>query len=664
MYVFVIRPFGTKSGIDFDRVHAELIEPAMAKLSLRGGTTEPIARAGNIRADMFELLAKADIVIADMSIHNANVFYELGVRHALRDKRTFLIRSRSDEVPFDLRTDRYLEYGKDNPGECVDRLVEGLRQTIDTSITDSPIFALVPKLEPQDWTRLVAVPEEFTEEVRLATDKKQTGDLELLSLEAQEFEWASEGLRLVGRSQFDLRSWEGASETWQTVRDRLGGDLEADLKLATIFQRLGELERSNIAVDRALADPGIDNWSAAEAYALKGSNEKSRWMKDWGNVPAAERPERALASGYLRRSRKFYAKGFASDLNHYYSGINALALQVIVSELARSHADVWGIDFDTDEDAERALGKIDKERRELEGAVALSVYRQVSLLESKGERDRWADITKADLALLTEKRAKRVARAYRRALQGAEVFYFDAVRRQLSIYQQLGVLTETVGEVLVELDTLENRAGVSRREPREQVASEHVLLFTGHRIDHPDRPTPRFPPDKESVARDAIREAIVKEQERVTGKLTGMAGGASGGDILFHEVCQELGIDTRLYLAIPSKDYIVESVYVPGQPEWIDRFQAIEDRCSSRTLSRTKELPGWLKGRKDYSIWQRNNLWMLHNALAFGGKHVTLIALWNGEAGDGPGGTEDMVSQAKARGAKTVILDTKALFKG
>ena len=59
MYVFVIRPFGTKSGIDFNRVHEELIEPAMTKLNLRGGTTEPIARAGNIRADMFELLVKA-----------------------------------------------------------------------------------------------------------------------------------------------------------------------------------------------------------------------------------------------------------------------------------------------------------------------------------------------------------------------------------------------------------------------------------------------------------------------------------------------------------------------------------------------------------------------------------------------------------------------------
>ena len=35
--------------------------------------------------DMFQLLLTADLVVADISIHNANVFYELGMRHALRE---------------------------------------------------------------------------------------------------------------------------------------------------------------------------------------------------------------------------------------------------------------------------------------------------------------------------------------------------------------------------------------------------------------------------------------------------------------------------------------------------------------------------------------------------------------------------------------------------
>ena len=89
MRLFIVRPFGNKEGIDFDRVERELIQPALVRLNamgvpVTGGTTVEINRAGNIREDMFRLLVVADLVIADVSIHNANVFYELGIRHALR----------------------------------------------------------------------------------------------------------------------------------------------------------------------------------------------------------------------------------------------------------------------------------------------------------------------------------------------------------------------------------------------------------------------------------------------------------------------------------------------------------------------------------------------------------------------------------------------------
>jgi hypothetical protein len=662
MFVFVVRPFGTKNEIDFDKVHLELIAPAMARLGLQGDTTEPIARAGNIRTDMFELLAKADIVIADISIHNANVFYELGARHALRDKRTFLIRSRSDEVPFDLRTDRYLEYDKDDPGASVEKLATGLRQTIEEPATDSPIFQLVPKLEPQDWTRLVVVPAGFREEVEKAAQSRRLGDLELLSHESRTFDWASEGLRLVGQAQFDLKSWEGARETWEAVRERLGGDREADLRLGTIYQRLGDLAASDIAVKRAIADPDITDRERAEAYALLGSNEKTRWMSAWKAAPDEGKGERALGSRYLRQSQDYYSDGFASDLNHFYSGINALALQTILAELARAHPDAWASDFDSEDEAERGLKRIEGERRQLEGAVALSVERERRRLERLGKKDRWADITQADAALLTLKNPQRVVRLYRKAVEGGEDFYIDSVRRQLALYQGLGVLADNTQAVLAELDRLEQEASITRAAPGQTVEPPRILLFTGHRIDAPGRAEPRFPVAKEPEARAAIKDAVAKEQARISGELTGMAGGASGGDILFHEVCAELGIESELFLAIPANQYIVESVEVPGRPEWIDRFRAVESRCPTRILSQGKELPKWLRGRPDYGIWQRNNLWMLHNALAYGGKNVTLIALWNGKAGDGPGGTKDMVDQARARGAKVIVLDTNALF--
>jgi len=113
--VFIVRPFDVKEGIDFKAVESALISPVLAELGFAGGTTGEFVHAGNIRADMMQELLLADIVIADISIHNANVYYELGVRHALRDKATVLIRCDSAPVPFDLKTDRYLEYDKAHP---------------------------------------------------------------------------------------------------------------------------------------------------------------------------------------------------------------------------------------------------------------------------------------------------------------------------------------------------------------------------------------------------------------------------------------------------------------------------------------------------------------------------------------------------------------------
>jgi hypothetical protein len=79
-----------------------------------------------------------------------------------------------------------------------------------------------------------------------------------------------------------------------------------------------------------------------------------------------------------------------------------------------------------------------------------------------------------------------------------------------------------------------------------------------------------------------------------------------------------------------------------------------------------KELPRWLADKKDYDIWERNNLWMMFNALATDARHLTLIALYNRERDpDGPGGTAHLVNVAANYkwGYKTVELDARKLLK-
>ena len=196
---------------------------------------------------------------------------------------------------------------------------------------------------------------------------------------------------------------------------------------------------------------------------------------------------------------------------------------------------------------------------------------------------------------------------------------------------------------------------------------DHVFLFTGHMIDSSNRKTPRFPAKLESVAAQAIADAVAAELAPLKNQqknVLGITGGACGGDILFHEACHGLGITSHMYLLFPRQQFLDVSVSFAGQA-WIDRFDQVYNKLGPQErpeLGPDDNLPAWLQEREGYSIWVRNNLWMLNNALVFGGKNVTLFALWNGEGGDGVGGTQDMVNQASSHGAKIVILNTKELF--
>jgi hypothetical protein len=98
----------------------------------------------------------------------------------------------------------------------------------------------------------------------------------------------------------------------------------------------------------------------------------------------------------------------------------------------------------------------------------------------------------------------------------------------------------------------------------------------------------------------------------------------------------------------------------------VERFDRLWRTLPLRVLGNSQgslDLPRWLRLARDYSVWERNNRWTLANALVYGAQNVTLLALWNGEAGDGPGGSKDMVETAKARGAKVVVLDAAKLIR-
>jgi hypothetical protein len=181
-----------------------------------------------------------------------------------------------------------------------------------------------------------------------------------------------------------------------------------------------------------------------------------------------------------------------------------------------------------------------------------------------------------------------------------------------------------------------------------------AVLFSGHMIDAPGREKPRFPPDKEPVAARAIASALA-DLDVGPGDLS-ICGGACGGDLLFAEAALARGARLELYIPFEEPTFLEKSVDFAGG-DWRARFFAAKARGVLHVAP--LELGPPQEGEDPY---ERNNRWMMDAALRFGADKVDFVCLWNGEGGDGPGGTKHMMEEVRSKGGRTTWLDTTKLW--
>src|SRR5262245_14397404 len=351
---FVIRPFGKKKDsagkeFDFDSVHATLIGPALAEAGLAGSTTGEIIDAGNVREDMFSLILEADLVICDITLLNANVFYELGIRHALRRRRTLLIKQSgsADSPPFDLLTDRYLPYDPADP-EMKAKLAQVIQATLRSDrSTDSPIFSMLPELPEADPACVQVVPTDFCEEVERARAAKSKGWLRLLADEVRGRRFERPGLQLVAKTQWNAKDYVGARQSLEAIRAIQPDNAAANLALANVYERLYReefkpelLALSDQAIERVLAARDVSQAAQVEALALRGRNEKTRWRSQFEGSTSIEERRAAAMNQSLRDCFAAYSSAFRRDLNHFWSGLAAFQMGTIFLDLSDGN-DAW-----------------------------------------------------------------------------------------------------------------------------------------------------------------------------------------------------------------------------------------------------------------------------------------------------------------------------------
>ncbi len=183
-----------------------------------------------------------------------------------------------------------------------------------------------------------------------------------------------------------------------------------------------------------------------------------------------------------------------------------------------------------------------------------------------------------------------------------------------------------------------------------------IFLFSGHMIDAPGRPEPRFPAAKESIAADAI--GTVLDELGMENNDLAICGGACGGDLLFAEAALRHGCRLDLHLQYAEADFLKASVAFAGE-FWVDRYYAVKANGLTRTRVQTDELGPLPEGISPYV---RNNQWQFESALTYGIDKLRFIALWNGECGSALGGTENMVETVRTYDGRVSILDSRRLF--
>lgn len=381
---FVLMPFGTKpdaagSIIDFDKVYEDLIAPAVRAADLEIIRADEEQGGGIIHKPMFERLILCEFAVADLTTANANVFYELGVRHATRPHTTVLLFAGGTRLPFDVAPMRAMPYSLGPQGVPVNidstrtAIAQRLIQAKENRDKDSPVYQLVDgfpdvqRLKTDVFRDRVAYAESMKQKLvgarKNGRDAVHAVEEELGNIADQEAAIVID-LFLSYRA---VKAWPDMAALVEKMSQPLAATIMVREQLALALNRDG---RGDLA-EKTLVDLLKTRGPSSETYGILGRVYKDRWEA------AAKSGQDIAASGFLRKAIDTYIKGFETDWRDAYPGVNAVTLMEIQEPS-------------------------DARRIELLPVVRYAVERRIA----SGSADYWDFATKLELAVLARDRGK------------------------------------------------------------------------------------------------------------------------------------------------------------------------------------------------------------------------------------------------------------------
>lgn len=360
---FVLMPFGKKPDygglvIDFDSVYYDLIFSAIEDAGLKPIRADEEQAGGIIHKPMFERLILCEYAVVDLTTANPNVFYELGVRHAVRPYSTVLLFAEgTKQLPFDIAPLRAIPYKLDSQTGKPDqhsknstkeilkkRLIEAQKPN-----TDSPIFQLVEgfpdiqHIKTDIFRERVNYSEELKKQLAQIRKEKSIANLRNFILSLKNIKNQEAGViidiflsyRALAKTKED---WEEMAEFVTLMPEPLYSTTLVQEQYAFALNRAGDSEVAEKILLSIIEKKG----PSSETYGILGRVYKDRWEQEYKKEEEEKKGRGveeeninedhdsfSISSAYLDQAIDAYLKGFESDWRDAYPGINAVTLMEI-----------------------------------------------------------------------------------------------------------------------------------------------------------------------------------------------------------------------------------------------------------------------------------------------------------------------------------------------
>jgi tetratricopeptide (TPR) repeat protein len=410
--VFVAMPVETmgKDAIwdDVKEIRQKLLSPAVAEIGVRLDRAVKLfiedakKRSGDILSSMFAEATDADVYIADLTGFSANVFLELGVRWAVKDRVTILITQDKRNLKFNVAFNRAIEYGPTPTkletaiSDIAEYAISGLA---DENDCDSPVrrgsrLLTVPRLELEslksELARLKSQQGEDLLQLAQATDD-QGQKIELLRRAASINPANFNAHLLLGRLLREVGEYAESEQELQAAVRIVPKSAEAWRELGTTQSKAQRLREASYSLSMSLDldHDQAETWRVLGGLRRRLSRAPDGSIEDWQG---------------LINSRNAYEHASELEPNNSYSLVNFWLLSLILAiheggptepiieqfealrllcqyEVKRNPSDPWKrLDLSTTyvvlEDEQEAVSEVDEALR------AAGQRKQVSYIES------------------------------------------------------------------------------------------------------------------------------------------------------------------------------------------------------------------------------------------------------------------------------------------